>query len=104
MFVPVSEEEKNKSVEAGESIILQCDVSDPNAEVHWFKDGQPVVLQDGVEIQAQGKRRVLVIPSASYLHAGMYTCQTSDDVSVFQVDITGDTQRIRSCCRLPPLH
>ncbi|XP_076159377.1 obscurin-like protein 1a [Alosa pseudoharengus] len=89
MFAPVPEEEKNKSVDAGDSVVLQCDVSDPDAEVHWFKDGQPVVLQDGVEVQTQGKRRMLVIPSASYQHAGMYTCQTSDDVSVFQVDITG---------------
>ena len=90
MFAAVPEKERNKSVEGGDSITLQCGVSDPSAEVHWFKDGEPVVVQDGVEIQAQGNQRTLVIQSADFHHAGMYTCQSSDDVSVFQVDITGD--------------
>ncbi|XP_031414919.1 obscurin-like protein 1a [Clupea harengus] len=95
MFAAVPEKERNKFVEGGDSITLQCGVSDPSAEVHWFKDGEPVVVQDGVEIQAQGNQRTLVIQSADFHHAGMYTCQSSDDVSVFQVDITGPPVTIK---------
>lgn len=103
MFAPVPEEEKKKSADEGEAVVLRCNILDSNAEVRWFKDGKPVDVQDGMEIQTQGKRRSLVIKSANFFHAGMYTCQTSDDVSVFQVDVTGDMKGLAHvlCFPLP---
>ncbi|XP_028810796.1 obscurin-like protein 1a isoform X2 [Denticeps clupeoides] len=83
------EEEKRKSVEVGDPIILHCDVSHPNTEVCWFKDGVPIYPQSDTDVHSEGKTRTLVIHSADFCHTGVYTCQTADDVLSFQVYITG---------------
>ncbi|XP_016375660.1 LOW QUALITY PROTEIN: obscurin-like [Sinocyclocheilus rhinocerous] len=87
MFSAVPEIEKNKSVEAGWPIILQCEISDPTALVQWYKDGLQLLPQSGVYIQSQHTMRTLVIQSANVSHSGFYSCNTADDISEFFVDV-----------------
>ncbi|XP_043104272.1 obscurin-like protein 1 isoform X21 [Puntigrus tetrazona] len=87
MFSAVPEIEKNKSVEAGWPIILQCEISDPTALVQWYKDGLQLLPQSGVYIQTQHTLRTLVIQSANVSHSGFYSCNTADDISEFFVDV-----------------
>ncbi|XP_026127138.1 obscurin-like protein 1 isoform X13 [Carassius auratus] len=87
MFSAVPEIEKNKSVEAGWPIILQCEISDPTAVVQWYKDGLQLLPQSGVNIQSQHTTRTLVIQSANVSHTGFYSCNTADDISEFFVDV-----------------
>ncbi|XP_050974235.1 obscurin-like protein 1 isoform X12 [Labeo rohita] len=87
MFSAVPEIEKNKSVEAGWPIILQCEISDPTALVQWYKDGLQLLPQSGVDIQSQHTMRTLVIQSANVSHSGFYSCNTADDISEFFVDV-----------------
>uniref|UniRef100_A0A8C1EX97 Obscurin-like protein 1 n=1 Tax=Cyprinus carpio carpio TaxID=630221 RepID=A0A8C1EX97_CYPCA len=87
MFSTVPEIEKNKSVEAGWPIILQCEISDPTALVQWYKDGLQLLPQSGVYIQSQHTMRTLVIQSANLSHSGFYSCNTADDISEFFVEV-----------------
>uniref|UniRef100_A0A673J7F9 Obscurin like cytoskeletal adaptor 1b n=1 Tax=Sinocyclocheilus rhinocerous TaxID=307959 RepID=A0A673J7F9_9TELE len=104
MFSAVPEIEKNKSVEAGWPIILQCEISDPTALVQWYKDGLQLLPQSGVYIQSQHTMRTLVIQSANVSHSGFYSCNTADDISEFFVDVKGDIQypnyNLLLCCQV----
>lgn len=105
MFECLSEAERNRSIEAGDPIVLHCEVSNPDAEVCWFRNGEPLSPQDGIEIKTNGNMRMLIIQSADYYDSGTYSCQSADDVAVFQVDITGDrkpTIQICVCLCFPP--
>uniref|UniRef100_A0A672M6N7 Obscurin-like protein 1 n=1 Tax=Sinocyclocheilus grahami TaxID=75366 RepID=A0A672M6N7_SINGR len=73
-------------IEAGCPIILQCEISDPTAQVSWLKDG--VELQDsGLDIQSEGTMRKMIIQSAELKHSGMYSCEAVDDRIAFKVDV-----------------
>ncbi|XP_062852863.1 obscurin-like protein 1a [Trichomycterus rosablanca] len=88
-FIPLSEADRNKRVEAGNPIVLYCEVSNPVADVCWFKDGQKLHPEEGINIQSDGNMRRIVIQSSEYFHSGTYTCQTNGDVITFIVDIQG---------------
>jgi len=84
------EAERNKSVEAGEPLTLRCEISDPNAQVTWFKDGIKLLEAAGQDTLAEGYMRTLAFPSAMLSHAGIYSCKTTDDAMQFHVDVKGD--------------
>lgn len=77
-------------------------MSNPDAEVCWFRNGEPLSPQDGREIQMNGKIRTLIIQSADYYDSGTYSCQSAEDVAVFQVDITGDRKPTIQICICQP--
>ncbi|XP_035860405.1 obscurin isoform X5 [Sander lucioperca] len=81
------EAERNKSVEVGEPIVLRCEISDPNAQVNWYKDGINLREAAGQDILAEGSIRTLAIQSAMLSHAGIYSCKTTDDAMQFHVDV-----------------
>ncbi|XP_047193062.1 obscurin-like protein 1 isoform X8 [Scophthalmus maximus] len=81
------EAERNKSVEAGEPIILRCEVSDPNAQVTWYKNGIKLHEAAGQDTLAEGSIRTLAVQSAMQSHAGIYSCKTKDDAVQFHVDV-----------------
>ncbi|XP_061082559.1 obscurin-like protein 1 isoform X9 [Conger conger] len=86
-FSALPEVAKSKSVEAGGPILLHCEISDPSAQVSWYKDGLQLLPQSGVEIQSEGTARTLAVPSADILHTGVYSCKTKGDAIKFNVDI-----------------
>uniref|UniRef100_A0A3Q1FZP8 Obscurin-like protein 1 n=1 Tax=Acanthochromis polyacanthus TaxID=80966 RepID=A0A3Q1FZP8_9TELE len=88
-FQPQSEFDSNKKVEAGEAIVLYCEVSHPFAKVSWCKDGKELQVSKGLNIQSDGNMRRIVIQPADASHSGVYTCETSGDVIKFNVDVAG---------------
>lgn len=92
-FTAVPESEKTKSFQAGSTIILQCEISEPTAQVQWYKDGTQLFPQSGVFFQSEHTMRTLVILSATVFHSGVYSCNTADDFSEFYVDVKGDIKR-----------
>ncbi|XP_063323695.1 obscurin-like protein 1a [Pelmatolapia mariae] len=86
-FSPLSELDSNKKVDIGDAIVLYCEVSHPFAKVSWFKDGKELQVSDGLNIQADGNMRRIVIQSAEESHSGVYTCETSGDIITFNVDV-----------------
>ncbi|XP_014019368.1 obscurin-like protein 1 isoform X7 [Salmo salar] len=86
-FSALPEAERNKSVEAGCPIVLQCELSDPTAQVYWYKDGTKLLPQSGIEIQSDGITRTLVVQSAEIFYSGSYSCKTKGDAIKFNVDV-----------------
>ncbi|XP_045633492.1 obscurin-like protein 1 isoform X5 [Ursus americanus] len=63
-------------VAPGEPVVLSCEVSRAGALVFWSHNGSPVQEGKGLELQAEGPRRLLCIRAAELAHAGLYTCQS----------------------------
>lgn len=93
------EAERNKSVEVGEPIVLRCEISDPNAQVNWYKDGINLREAAGQDILAEGSIRTLAIQSAMLSHAGIYSCKTTDDAMQFHVDVEGEKSCFHLFCK-----
>lgn len=88
MPIPVSE--KYKMIAIGCPIILQCEVSDPVAQVSWLKDGVELYCKTGLDMKREGSLRKLLIQSAKVSDSGLYSCSLTDDVVTFQVDVEGE--------------
>lgn len=101
-FLPMSEMDTKKTTEVGNPIVLYCEVSHPTANVQWFKDGQELHVEEGLNIQSDGNMRRIVIQSAEYFHSGVYTCQSNNDILTFNVNVEGKnyTQYLFLCTAL----
>lgn len=88
--MPIPLSEKYKMIAFGCPVILQCEVSDPVAQVSWFKDGVELFCKTGLDMKRDGTLRKLIIPSAKVSDSGLYSCSLTDDVVTFRVDIEGD--------------
>ncbi|XP_054870907.1 obscurin-like protein 1 isoform X17 [Amphiprion ocellaris] len=86
-FSAIPDAERIKSIQTGCSIVLQCELSDPSAQVHWYKDGSKLHPQSGVDIITDGMARKLIVHSAEVFHSGLYCCKTKGDTITFSVDI-----------------
>lgn len=91
-FKDLSEAEKIKSIEAGCPIVLQCEISDPTAQVWWYKDGIELHPQVGIDIQSDGNIRKLTVQSAEISHTGLYICAVVEDDITFKVIVQGDSK------------
>ncbi|XP_040003809.1 obscurin-like protein 1 isoform X8 [Xiphias gladius] len=97
-FSPLSEMDRNKFVEIGNPIVLYCELSDPSAPVHWYKNGVELQTIDGLHIQSEGTMRRIVIQSAEFSHSGVYCCDAIDDVIRFNVEVEALPVTITTLC------
>ncbi|XP_067459173.1 obscurin-like protein 1 isoform X12 [Thunnus thynnus] len=97
-FSPLSEMDRNKFVEIGNPIVLYCELSDPAAPVHWYKNGTELQTIEGLHIQSEGTMRRIVIQSAEFSHSGVYCCDAIDDVIRFNVEVEAPPVRITTLC------
>ncbi|XP_055022481.1 obscurin-like protein 1a [Boleophthalmus pectinirostris] len=88
-FTPLSPSDSVKKVDAGDAIVLYCEVSHPFAKVSWFKDGEELQVNEGLNIQSDGTMRRIVVHQADKEHSGVYTCKTDHDTIEFKVDVAG---------------
>lgn len=91
-FSRLSEMDRNKFVEVGNPIVLYCELSDPAAPVHWYKNGVALQTVEGLHIQSEGTMRRIVIQAAEFSHSGVYCCDAIDDVIRFNVEVEGEWQ------------
>lgn len=89
-IMPIPLSEKYKMIAIGCPIILQCEVSDPVAQVSWFKDKVELFCRTGLDMKRDGSLRKLLIHSAKVSDSGLYSCSLTDDVVTFHVDVEGD--------------
>uniref|UniRef100_A0A8C3TM01 Obscurin-like protein 1 n=1 Tax=Catharus ustulatus TaxID=91951 RepID=A0A8C3TM01_CATUS len=87
------------SLPAGMPVLLECQVSTPDAPVCWLKDGKAVPLDDIIAMQAEGCVRRLLLRSACPSDTGVYTCDAGDDAVSFVVTVTGELGTV--CGSLP---
>uniref|UniRef100_A0A672UIB6 Obscurin like cytoskeletal adaptor 1 n=1 Tax=Strigops habroptila TaxID=2489341 RepID=A0A672UIB6_STRHB len=89
-IAPVPEAERLREVPMGLPVLLECQVSHPDAPVHWLKDGEAVPPDDIIAVQAEGCVRRLLLRSAGPSDTGVYTCDAGDDAVSFVVTVTGE--------------
>uniref|UniRef100_A0A8C0VSA8 Obscurin like cytoskeletal adaptor 1 n=1 Tax=Cyanistes caeruleus TaxID=156563 RepID=A0A8C0VSA8_CYACU len=101
-IAPVSEAERLRKVPAGLPVLLECQVSAPDAPVCWLKDGKAVPLDDVIAVQTEGCVRRLLLRSACPSDTGVYTCDAGDDAMDFVVTVTEVPVRIISSSEEAP--
>ncbi|XP_025027234.1 obscurin-like protein 1 isoform X2 [Python bivittatus] len=86
-ITPVPEARRLRTLLPGMPLLLECEVSTPDAPVCWLKEGNPIALDDGACIQSEGCNHRLVIPSVCSSDSGTYTCNARDDAISFTVTV-----------------
>ncbi|KAM4688626.1 obscurin [Discoglossus pictus] len=64
-----------------EKVTFECELSRPNVEVKWFKDGLQLRPSKKITIISQGKKRSLTIHKCDYDDKGTYVCDAEEDKS-----------------------
>lgn len=89
-ILPMALSEKYKMVSVGCPIVLQCEVSDPGAQVSWAKDEVELFCKTGLDMKRDGHLRKLMVHSAKLSDTGVYSCSLADDAVTFNVDVQGE--------------
>nr|XP_011770739.1 obscurin isoform X31 [Macaca nemestrina] len=80
-----------------EKVTLECELSRPNVDVRWLKDGVELRAGKTVGIAAQGTCRSLTIYRCEFADQGMYVCDAHDAQSSASVKVQGrNIQIVRS--------
>lgn len=68
------EAQQLREVVAELPLVLECQVSLPDAPVHWLKDSEAMVPVQVLAICSEGCSQRLHIAAAALSNAGVYTC------------------------------
>lgn len=66
---------------------LQCDCSEPTAQVYWHKDGQSLLPQSEYEIQTKEELKLI---NSTEVRRSACSCEAADRRIEFKVDVAGD--------------
>ncbi|XP_067843090.1 obscurin-like protein 1 isoform X5 [Heptranchias perlo] len=86
--------ERSLRIAALDPIILCCELSRSDVQVHWYKDGGELTPSERVTVQSLGQIRRVIVQSARPSDSGQYTCDAADDVITFSVNILESPVRI----------
>ncbi|KFV66309.1 Titin, partial [Dryobates pubescens] len=76
--------------------IFECEISEPDVQVQWMKDGQELQIGDRMKIQREKYVHRLIIPSTRMSDAGQYTVVAGGNTSSANLIVEGRDIRIRS--------
>ncbi|KFO86633.1 Titin, partial [Buceros rhinoceros silvestris] len=76
--------------------IFECEISEPDIQVQWMKDGQELQIGDRMTIQREKYVHRLIIPSTKMSDAGQYTVVAGGNTSSANLIVEGRDIRIRS--------
>lgn len=74
---------------AGDDLILQCEVSRPNATVQWLWNGEILKPDSRIQIDSSDVVRKLVISGLQPSDSGRYICDAIDDKLITIVEVQG---------------
>ncbi|XP_078213262.1 obscurin isoform X45 [Callithrix jacchus] len=77
-----------------EKVTLECELSRPNVDVRWLKDGVELRAGKTVGIVAQGACRSLTIYRCEFTDQGVYVCDAHDAQSSASVKVQGRSIQI----------
>ncbi|XP_030668594.1 obscurin isoform X1 [Nomascus leucogenys] len=72
-----------------EKVTLECELSRPNVDVRWLKDGVELRAGKTMAIAAQGACRSLTIYRCEFADQGVYVCDARDAQSSASVKVQG---------------
>lgn len=84
------EAQQLQEVLAGLPLVLECQVSPPDAPVQWLKDGEAVVPGQALAVCSEGRSRRLHIAAAALSDSGEYLCRAGDTAASFRVTVNGE--------------
>ncbi|XP_018412130.1 PREDICTED: myosin-binding protein C, slow-type [Nanorana parkeri] len=87
--VLVTKELENVSTYCGERVELECEVSDEEANVKWFKNGVELTNEprSRYRLKVDGKRHILIIDDADRGDSATYSVMTTGGQSAAQVQV-----------------
>uniref|UniRef100_A0ABM5GMQ0 Obscurin isoform X5 n=1 Tax=Pogona vitticeps TaxID=103695 RepID=A0ABM5GMQ0_9SAUR len=74
-------------VQHKDKVTLECELSRPNADVKWRKDGIELRPNKKIGIVARGTKRSLTIHKCEYEDQGKYMCDAIDDKSLATLEV-----------------
>ncbi|XP_072197962.1 obscurin-like protein 1 [Excalfactoria chinensis] len=90
-------------VSPGETVMLSCELSRPDAPVCWSREGARLEAGGSWVLEEEGAHRRLLIPAARAEHAGKYFCDAADDAVMFTVQVLDPPVRILERDALPTI-
>ncbi|KAG8125332.1 hypothetical protein E2320_020646 [Naja naja] len=79
-----SNDEESHAYQVAERVELSCELSRPDAPIHWYKDGEEVEESEGLLLESEGHHHRLVIPSAQVEDSGEFVCDAEPLVHIVQ--------------------
>uniref|UniRef100_A0A8B9MBB1 Obscurin, cytoskeletal calmodulin and titin-interacting RhoGEF n=1 Tax=Accipiter nisus TaxID=211598 RepID=A0A8B9MBB1_9AVES len=86
------------SVTQKDKVAFECELSRPNVDVKWFKDGKELQQSKKVGIISQGNKRSLIIHKCEYEDQGTYTCEAAEDKTSATLKVHGRTYSLTYMC------
>ncbi|XP_066122285.1 obscurin isoform X2 [Saccopteryx bilineata] len=77
-----------------DKVTLECELSRPNVDVRWLKDGVELQVGKTVSMAAQGTRRTLIIYQCTFGDQGVYTCDAHEAQSSASLKVQGRNVQI----------
>lgn len=72
-----------------DEVVLSCELSKAIGEVKWLKDDAEVFQSKNIQLQSDGRRRMLVFKRVERRSAGVYACDCGTDKTVADLNIEG---------------
>ncbi|KAG8559483.1 hypothetical protein GDO81_017353 [Engystomops pustulosus] len=73
---------------------FECEISEPDLNVQWMKDGQELQITERIKIQSERYVHRLVIPSVRMSDAGQYSAVAGGNMSTASLHVEGRDVRI----------
>ncbi|PKK31944.1 obscurin, cytoskeletal calmodulin and titin-interacting RhoGEF, transcript variant X15 [Columba livia] len=72
----VTKQLEDKTSAAGQDISLSCELSKPDVNIRWYKDGKAIRKSQKYDLHQEGTRAILIIHDSTVKDSGEYTCET----------------------------
>uniref|UniRef100_A0A8B9EVW0 Obscurin, cytoskeletal calmodulin and titin-interacting RhoGEF n=1 Tax=Anser cygnoides TaxID=8845 RepID=A0A8B9EVW0_ANSCY len=89
--VKISKPLVDASVTQKDKVTFECELSRPNVDVKWFKDGKELQQSKKVGMVSQGNKRSLIIHKCEYEDQGTYMCKAAEDKTSATLKVHGKT-------------
>uniref|UniRef100_A0A672TQ42 Obscurin n=1 Tax=Strigops habroptila TaxID=2489341 RepID=A0A672TQ42_STRHB len=86
------------SVTHKDKVTFECELSKPNGDVKWFKDGKELRQSKKVGIISQGTKRSLIIHKCEYEDQGTYMCEVAEEKTSATLKVHGKTYSLTYTC------
>ncbi|MEE6467486.1 hypothetical protein FKM82_007266 [Ascaphus truei] len=86
---------EDKTVSAGENLVLKCEISKEDTNVKWCKEGKILKKSQKYELFQEGTETRLTVHEVTSTDSGEYTCETSISKTKATIQIIEKANRFR---------
>ncbi|XP_064495791.1 obscurin [Pseudopipra pipra] len=83
----VTKQLEDKISQAGQDINLSCELSKPDVNIRWYKDGKAIRKSQKYDLQQEGTRAILIIHDSTVKDSGEYTCETESSKTTARITV-----------------